>query len=101
MVGLFCDVEIRGRTVTGVRSLPRSAVHAEDRAGDVVWVATPAGELHVRPVQRIRSDRQRALVELDLAPGERVITSQLKGVTHGMTVRVAEQSPALVAGGDR
>lgn len=82
MVGLFVDVEIQGRPLSGVRTIPRRALHA----GDVVWLAVD-GRLRVQPVEVVRVGREEALVRFDAEPGVPVITSQLKGVTDGMAVR--------------
>ncbi len=94
MVGLFCDVEIRGRVLRDVIELPRSALHA----GDQVWTVTSDGVLKIHEATVIRIDRDTALVRLNLTDGERVITSQLKGTTDGMRVRVAEKASASSVG---
>jgi RND family efflux transporter MFP subunit len=96
MVGLFCDVEIRGRVLEDVYALPRGAIHA----GDQVWSATREGELRIHTADVVRTDREQGLVRLTLAPGERVITSQLKGITDGMQVRVMGASTSA-SGGER
>ncbi len=94
MIGLFCDVEIQGRVLEDVYALPRGAIHA----GDQVWTATQNGELRIHTAVIVRTDREQGLVRLSLAPGERVITSQLKGITDGMRVRVAGTSMLAVGG---
>jgi RND family efflux transporter MFP subunit len=86
MVGLFCDVEIRGRTLQNVVSLPRSAIHD----GNQVWVATRPGTLRVQSVDVVRTDRERGLVRMVLNEGDRIITSQLRGITDGMRIRVTD-----------
>ena len=86
MVGLFCDVEIRGRTLQNVVSLPRSAIHD----GNQVWVATRPGTLRVQSVDVVRTDRERGLVRMVLNEGDRIITSQLRGTTDGMRIRVTD-----------
>lgn len=80
--GLFVDVEIQGRPLSGVRAIPRRAL----RAGDLVWLAEE-GRLRFQPVELVRLGREEALVRFDAAPGARVITSRLAGVTDGMAVR--------------
>ena len=80
--GLFVDVEIQGRPLSGVRTIPRRAL----RAGDLVWLAEE-GRLRLQPVEVVRLGREEALVRFDAAPGARVITSRLAGVTDGMAVR--------------
>lgn len=84
-VGMFVDVAIAGRTVDGVRVLPRAAL----RQGDRVWAVGRDGVLHIRPARVVRSLEDEVLSYIDLVPEERVIVSQLSGVTDGMQVRLA------------
>lgn len=84
-VGMFVDVAIAGRTVDGVRVLPRAAL----RQGDRVWAVGRDGVLHIRPARVVRALKDEVLSYIDLAPEERVIVSQLSGVTDGMQVRLA------------
>ena len=83
-VGMFVEVAIAGRQVDGVRVLPRAAV----RQGDKVWAVGSDGILHVRKAQVVRAMRDEVLAYLDLEKNERIITSQLSGVTDGMVVRL-------------
>ena len=85
-VGMFVDVAIRGPRVDGVRSLPRTAL----RAGDKVWTVAADGHLRVRKAQVVRKRGESIVVRLDMAPDERVVVSQLQGVTDGMKVRVEQ-----------
>ena len=83
--GTFVDVEIAGRQLDDVISIPRAAL----RAGDQVWVLD--GEtLRLRDVEVLRRERQRALLGDGLADGERIVTSSLDAVTDGMAVRTLE-----------
>ena len=84
-VGMFVDVAIAGRTVDGVRVLPRAAL----RQGDRVWAVGRDGVLHIRPARVVRALEDEVLSYIDLVPDERVIVSQLSGVTDGMQVRLA------------
>jgi len=68
--------------------LPRGAIHA----GDQVWTVTSAGQLRIHHADVVRTSRDKGLVRLSLADGERVIASQLKGVTQGMQVRIDSDS---------
>ncbi|MDA0748486.1 MAG: efflux RND transporter periplasmic adaptor subunit, partial [bacterium] len=63
MAGMFVDVAITGKAVSGVRVLARSAL----RNGAFIWVVGPDGRLQVRPVQVVRAEAERVLVYADLA----------------------------------
>ncbi len=89
LVGLFVEVEIQGRPLTAVRTIPRRALHDGGR----VWLAED-GRLRRQPVEVVHLGREEALVRFDAAPGARVITSQLRGVTDGMAVAPAHRAGA-------
>jgi hypothetical protein len=95
MVGLFVDARIRGRDVSGVRQIPREALHADG----TVWLVDANGRLWIRPARVVRAGRDSVLVRYDAPPGQRLVTSQLRGVTDGMQVRVAPEP--IAAGDDR
>ena len=88
MVGMFVDVAIAGRQVEEVRVLPHLAL----RPGDKVWSVGAAGVLRVRRAEVLRRMTDQVLVLLDLAADERIVISQLSGVTDGMKVRLANAS---------
>ena len=88
IVGMFVDVQILGREVDDVRRVPRRAV----RPGNLVWVVDGDQILRVRPVQVAHTSKEEMLVRIDMEPGEKIVVSQLTGVTNGMKVRVAEES---------
>ncbi len=82
MPNTFAEVKIFGQTLHGVVSIPRFAL----REGGTVWVFAD-GELHIRPVEVARADRDRAFISGGLDDGEQVIVSSLDAVTDGMRVR--------------
>ena len=84
-VGMFVEVAIAGRMVDGVRVLPRVAL----RQGDRVWTVSRDGVLSIRPVQVVRALEDEVLAYIDMPSEERIIVSQLSGVTDGMQVRLA------------
>lgn len=88
LVGLFVDVAIHGRTVDGVRVIPRAALRPEG----VVWTAGADGVLRMRPVELIRKGTDDALVRVEMEADDRVIVSRLKGATDGMKVRLHEST---------
>ena len=85
-VGMFVEVAIAGRMVDGVRVLPRVAL----RQGDRVWTVGRDGVLSIRPVQVVRALEDEVLAYIDMPPEDRIIVSQLSGVTDGMQVRLAD-----------
>ena len=85
-VGMFVDVAIAGRTVDGVRVLPRVAL----RQGDRVWTVGRDGVLNIRQVQVVRALKDEVLAYIDMGTEEWIIVSQLSGVTDGMQVRLAD-----------
>ena len=85
-VGMFVEVAIAGRTVDGVRVLPRAAL----RQGDRAWTVGRDGVLSIRQVQVVRALEDEVLAYIDMPPEERIIVSQLSGVTDGMQVRLAD-----------
>jgi multidrug efflux pump subunit AcrA (membrane-fusion protein) len=70
--GMFCSVEIPGRTLVGVYRLPRWAVTFDE----TVYVAKE-GRLRTVPVTVARTQGEESLVAGGLEPGDRVITTRL------------------------
>ena len=92
-IGLFVDAEIEGREVEGVVVVPTGAL----RRGREVLVIDANDRLHVRTVDVLRVERERALIEAGIEAGERVVTSPLEVVTEGMAVRPVERPAANTA----
>ena len=88
VVGLFVDVAIVGPKVEGVRVVPRLVL----RPGNTVWTVGGKGILRVRRAQVVHSRKDEVLFRVDMEPDERIVVSQLSGVTDGMMVRVAERT---------
>jgi RND family efflux transporter MFP subunit len=89
-VGLFVTARIDGRELDNAIVLPRSAL----RGADQVFVAQLDGTLSIHPVTVIDTSAERVVVTAGLEPGDRVVTSPLRGAANGMLVR------ALDANGD-
>ncbi len=85
--GSFVDVVIDGRTVSSVVPVPRYAVH-----DGAVWVAED-GQLRIRPVEVVRSERETTWIRDGLDAGDAVIVSPLNAVTDGMAVRTTQSGP--------
>ncbi len=81
--GMFCEVEIPGRTLERVYVLPREAVSFEN----TVYVVRD-NRLHTRKVQVARVEKGRAIISSGLEPGDAVITTRLENPLENSLVRV-------------
>ncbi len=98
-VGLFVEAEILGRSVDAAVLLPRAALRRDEagpgepaREGHFVLVVSDESRLEFRPVEVLRSERERAVIGAGLAAGERVCVSPLRAPVDGMAVRVAGEA---------
>jgi RND family efflux transporter MFP subunit len=85
--GLFVTVEIEGRNLHNCTVIPRGALHQ----GNVVWVVDPESRLRFRTVEVARIQGDEVIVTKGLEDGETVVTTPLKAVTDGMTVRMVSK----------
>jgi RND family efflux transporter MFP subunit len=67
--------------------IPRGALHQ----GNVVWVVDPESRLRFRTVEVARIQGDEVIVTKGLEDGETVVTTPLKAVTDGMTVRMVSK----------
>jgi RND family efflux transporter MFP subunit len=81
--GMFCRVDIQGRSLSDVFVLPRRAVDFEGR----VYVVKD-GRLHSRKVETGRVQDGKAIVTKGLQAGEIVITTRLENPLENTLVRV-------------
>ncbi len=81
--GMFCQVEIPGRTLEQVFVLPREAVSFEN----TVYLVTD-GRLRTRKVEVARVEEGRALVTSGLKEGDMVIVTRLQNPLENTRVRV-------------
>lgn len=89
--GMFVTVSIKGTTLAAATEVPRSALH-----GDEVWLVNDQGKLVFRPVKVVLRQGSRVVIDQGLPDGSRVVLTQLKTVSDGMAVRVADQPPAEI-----
>jgi RND family efflux transporter MFP subunit len=96
--GLFVTVEIEGRIIPNGAVIPRAILHQ----GDIVWVVGADSRLQFRQVEVGRIQGDEVVITGGLEDGERLVTTPLKAVTDGMTVRVvgeeqvsARESPVV------
>jgi len=88
--GLFVTVEIEGREIEKAAIIPRGALHQ----GNVVWVLDQESRLRFRTVEVARIQGDDVVVTKGLEDGETVVTTPLKAVTDGMTVRMVSKPSA-------
>jgi RND family efflux transporter MFP subunit len=88
--GLFVMVRIEGRTIPNGTVIPRATLHQ----GDIVWVVGEDSQLQFRQVEVGRIQGDEVVITGGLEDGERLVTTPLKAVTDGMTVRVVGEEGA-------
>lgn len=98
-VGLFVDADILGRTAPAAVVLPRSALR-EHRGRAGVYVVDDESRLRFRPVEVLRTERERVVIGEGLAAGERVNVSPLVAIVDGMRVKLVEDATPDVARAD-
>ncbi len=90
LVGMYATVEIAGRDQGRYAVVPRRAL----RDGGVVWIVGAGEAVSIRPVRVLNETKDAVAVSAQgLEAGARIIVSDLKVVTEGMTVRVVEDAP--------
>lgn len=90
LVGAYVRGEIEGMALDGVVSLDRALL----RDGDRVWVMNAKDELEIRQVELAFRGNEHVLVASGLAPGERIVASELSSPVEGMLLRTADDEPA-------
>ncbi len=92
--GQFATVRIFGKTISRATVIPRAALHD----GNIVWRVDPEEHrLWFQKVNIARRDYAGVILQDSLAHGDRIVTSPLKTVTHGMKVRFIAPSEAGAA----
>lgn len=85
--GLFVNVALHGKKLTGVIAIPRSAL----RENETVWIVDKSNKLRVRPVTVVRRERNLLFIEKGLKEGEKVVLTSLSGAVEGMKLRPIEK----------
>ena len=96
LLGALLRVEIDGTQLENVFDIPRTAL----RDGAEVWILDNENQLEIRPVEVAWRDRNRALIRSGLAPGERLITSDLTVARKGMKLSTGEPAAQPTKTGD-
>lgn len=81
-MGLFVDAVIQGSAFSDAIVLPRAALHGRDG----VYVISDSDILERRQVQVVSSDKDTFTVASGIFPGERIVTSPLRGAGNGDAV---------------
>lgn len=84
--GQFVEVEILGRKLSQIISIPREAL----RTGQEVWIAD-GDRLRQQPVKILRRERHQLLLESGVQPGEKLILTSVSGAADGLLLRPVEQ----------
>ena len=92
-VKLFVEVEISGKIVENVVTLPRSALLKDDS----VLIIDGERRLFYRSVDVLRRAGSKVLITGGVKKGELVCLTSLPSVVEGMDVRLAEESQLRVS----
>ncbi len=94
--GMFCEVEIPGRTLRSVYKLPRWAVSFHEE----VYLVKDS-RLKTQKVKVVRSEGDTAYVSNGLKPGDQVIVTRLMGPLENSLLDVTNEVDAFSSAGDR
>lgn len=89
-IGMFVDVEITGGEVSGVFTIPRSAL----RDGDTVWTMDGEKKLRIKPVTVVRRAQDTVIVRDGIDEGDPVVLTNVAGAVDGMKLRLAGEEEA-------
>ena len=78
-MGLYVDALIRGKPYDNAIILPRSALYGRDQ----VFIVNAEDTLEERTVEIVATDRDTITIASGVAPGDRVVTSPLRGAGEG------------------
>ncbi|MHA7872278.1 MAG: efflux RND transporter periplasmic adaptor subunit, partial [Hyphococcus sp.] len=87
-MGLFVDAVIQGKPYENAIVLPRSALYGRD----VVYVINASDTLERRTVKVVATERDKVTIASGVNPGERVVTSPLRGAGDGDRVTPTDPS---------
>jgi multidrug efflux pump subunit AcrA (membrane-fusion protein) len=86
MLGAYVRVEIQGRSVEEVFSVPRTSI----REGDQVWIMDEEDRLVFQPVEVLHRSKDRVLIRNGLDGGERIVTNTIPSPLPGMKLRTEQ-----------
>ena len=97
--GMFVGVTFTSPAPDGAVTVPRQGL----RPGDQVWVLDADDQLRIRQATVARAGVEDAVITAGLAPGDRLVVSNLQYVVEGMQLRSADTGAgptATARGGD-
>jgi RND family efflux transporter MFP subunit len=90
-VGLFVSAEIASPSSQTALSLPRVALHNDDK----VYVINEESKLEIRTVDVLSTNDEKVLLASGVEVGEKVVTSTLPGAVDGMEVIALDRDNAV------
>lgn len=84
--GMFCRIDIPGRTLEDIYILPRSAVTFDGN----VYLADAENRLRTLAVEVLRTQRDEVIVRGGLQPGDRIITTRLIAPLEGARLDIQD-----------
>jgi len=87
LIDAFVRVELEGRVLKDVFTLPAEAV----REGDRVWAMDRDDRLEIRNIDVVWREETRVLARGGLANGDRVVVSRIGAAAPGMKLRIIDE----------
>ena len=94
LIGEYVEVRIEGTVIENAAVVNRERV----RDGDRVWVMNAEDRLEIRRIGIVWAGREIVLVREGLAPGDRIVVTDLAAPVEGMPLRVAGAEPGRATG---
>ncbi len=85
--GMFVDIQLKGKFLDNVISIPRKAL----RNNRQVWLIDGENRLRIRQVEIARREKEQLLISKGLSAGEQVVTTSLSAAADGMLLRPLKQ----------
>ena len=85
--GMFVDIQLKGRFLNNVISIPRKAL----RNNRQVWLIDEENRLRIKQVEIARREKEQLLISAGLSAGDQVVTTSLSAAADGMLLRPLKQ----------
>ncbi|OIQ51708.1 Multidrug resistance protein MdtA precursor [Pseudodesulfovibrio hydrargyri] len=93
LLGSYVSVRIEGNELTDVIAVPRTAFRDNSR----VWVLAGDGTLDIRTVDPVWKDEESIVIREGLAPGERIVMTDLAAPVQGMLLTGVDDGSGAAA----